>query len=142
MDRELLKFSMFSSGKYYIDTVSCDRLNEHKHSTVLEYIFIDGVQSKDDAKLYSLMKCYEQKRKVCFCEICWFVAKTNGFYGLSETICKRYKTKGTPHFPLEVMPINCPYFRIDKEIEHKVKLNYDNVKVEEKIYDYFSICSQ
>ena len=135
IDRKVLKFSMFSSGKYYIDTVSCDRLNEHKHSTVLEYIFIDGVQSKDDAKLYSLMKCYEQKRKVCFCEICWFIAKTNGFYSLSEIICKRYKTKGTPHYPLEVMPINCPYFRIDKEIEHMVKLNYDDVKVEEKIYD-------
>jgi hypothetical protein len=80
------------------------------------------------------MKCYEQKREVCFCEICWFIAKTNGFYSLPE-ICKRYKTKGTPHFPLEVMPINCPYFRIDKEIEHMVKLNYDDVKVEEKIYD-------
>ena len=136
MDRKILKFSLFSSGKYHIDTVSCDKLNEHKYSTVLEYIFIEGVDNKYDAKLYSLWRCYEQKRKVCFCEICWFIAKTNGFYGVSETICKRYKTKGTPHYPLEVMPVNCPYFKINKEIESVLKLNYGNMVVNEnKIHE-------
>lgn len=136
MDRQILKFSLFSSGKYHIDTVSCDKLNEHKYSTVLEYIFIEGVDNKYDAKLYSLLRCYEQKRKVCFCEICWFIAKTNGFYGLSETICKRYKTKGTPHYPLEVMPVNCPYFKINKEIESELKLNYEDIVVNEnKIHE-------
>ena len=97
--------------------------------------FIDGIQNKADAKLYSLMQCYIQKRKVCFCEICWFIAKTNGFYDISETICKRYKTKGTPHYPLEVMPMDCPYFRLDKEIVSMAKLNYNNIKAEEKVFN-------
>lgn len=117
MDREILKFSLFSSGKYHIDTVSCNKLNEHKCSTILEYIFIEGVHNKYDAKSYSLLRCYLEKRKVCFCEICYFRAKINGFYGMSKTICKRYKTKGTPQFPLEVMPIDCQYFWLDKKIE-------------------------
>ena len=81
------------------------------------------------------MQCYIQKRKVCFCEICWFIAKTNSFYDMSETICKRYKTKGTLHYPLEVMPMDCPYFRLDKEIESMAKLNYNNIKAEEKVFN-------
>ena len=111
----------------------CTKVYDRKYSTVLEYIFIDGVKNNQDVKLYSLLKCYKQKRKVCLCEICWFHA-INSFYGMSETICKRYKTKGTPHYPLEVMPIECPYFIIDKEIENMEKNNFGNVKVEEKIY--------
>lgn len=134
INRKILKFSLFSSGKYHLEIVSCNKVNEHKYSTILEYIFIEKVYNKNDAKLYSLLKCYEQKRKVCFCEICWFIAMTTDFYGRSETICKRYKTKGTPHHPLEDMPVNCPYFRIDKKIENNAKLSYGNMVVTEKIF--------
>lgn len=116
-----LKFSLFSSGKYHLDSVPCTKIHKSKKSTILELLFIEGIRDKD-AKLYSIYKCYEQKRKICLCEICWFLAK----YNMSKEICKRYKTKGTPHFPLDVMPIDCPYFKIDKEIESMAKLNYGN----------------
>ena len=134
MDRCILKFSLFSSGKYHVAPILCDKLEEHKFSTVLEHIFVEGVQNIHDAKWYSLLKCREQKRKVCLCEICWFLAKINGLY-MTETICKRYKTKGTPHYPLESMPVNCPFFCVDKEIESMAKLNYGNVIVIEKVYE-------
>ncbi len=135
MDREVLKFSLFSSGKYHVDAVPCTILNERKYSTVLELVFVEGINNRDEAKWYSLLKCYEQKRKACYCEICWFLSKISGFYGMSETICKRYKTKGTPHYPLETMPLDCPHFSIDKELVSIAKLNYGNVKVIENIYD-------
>ncbi|MBQ0048400.1 MAG: hypothetical protein KBT33_13015 [Prevotellaceae bacterium] len=135
MDREVLKFSLFSSGKYYIDEISCTKFNEHKFSTVLEYVFVDGINIKDEAKRYSLLKCYEQKRKACYCEICWFLVKTSGFYGMSETICKRYKTKGTPHYPLVTMPLDCPYFSIDKDLVSFAQLNYGNVKLIENRFE-------
>lgn len=134
MDRRILKFSLFSSGKYHMEPVLCDKLEEHKFSTVLEHIFVEGVRNVHDAKWYSLLKCREQKRKVCLCEICWFLTKINGFY-INQTICKRYKTKGTPHYPLESMPVDCPFFCIDKEIESMAKLNYGDVKVIEKVYE-------
>ena len=130
MDRRILKFSLFSSGKYHVASILCDKLKEHKLSTVLEYIFVEGVQNIHDAKWYSLLKCREQKRKVCLCEICWFLE----FY-TSETICKRYKTKGTPHYPLKSMPVDCPFFCINKKIESLAKLDYGNVKVIEKVYE-------
>lgn len=135
MDRRILKFSLFSSGKYHMDYVPCAKLEEHRfRTTVLEYIFVEDVQNYHDAKLYSLLKCQKQKRKVCLCEICCFLAKLNSFY-MTETICKRYKTKGTPHYPLESMPISCPFFCIDRKIESMAKLNYGNVKVIEKVYE-------
>lgn len=134
MDREVLKFSLFSSGKYHVDEVPCAQLNERKFSTVLEHVFVDGIYNRNEAKCYSLLKCYEQKRKACYCEICWFLAKTTGFYGMSETICKRYRTKGTPHYPLETMPLDCPHFSIDKELVSIAQLNYGNVQVIENSF--------
>lgn len=134
IDRKILKFSLFSSGKYYVDSVPCSKITEHKNSTVLEHIFVDGIYNKYDAKWYSLLKCHEQKRNACYCELCWFL-KENDFYGMSERICTRYKTKGTPHYPLQTMPIDCPYFSIDKEIESMAKINYGNVKMIEKEFN-------
>ena len=132
MDREILKFSLFLSGKYHLDFVPCAKVDERKYTTVMEHLFVEGIQCFDDAKWYSLMKCHKEKRKVCLCEICFFCAKTHSFYGMSETICKRYKTKGTPHYPLESMPVDCPHFSIDKDLESMAELNYGNIKVIEK----------
>ena len=132
INREILKFSLFSSGKYHLDYVPCNKIEERKYTTVMELLFIEEMQGRDDAKRYSLMKCYKEKRKACLCEICFFCAKTNSFYGISETICKRYRTKGTPHYPLESMPIDCPYFSIDKELRSRVESNQGNIKVIER----------
>lgn len=134
VDRVFLKFSLFSSGKYFVEEVPCARLKERKYSTVLELVFVDGINNKDNARWYSLLKCYEQKQKACYCEICWFFAKTSGFNGMSETICKRYKTKGTPHYPLETMPLDCPHFSINKELVRIAKRNYGNVKIVENAF--------
>lgn len=133
INRSVLKFSLFSSGKNYVETIPCTKINENKRSTIFEYIFVDGISYYEDAKLYSLLKCYEKKRKACYCEICCFSVPTTDFSGtMKETICKRYKTKGTPHYPLKDAPIDCQFFRIDKELVNIDELNYENVKVIEK----------
>jgi len=133
MDREILKFSLFSSGKYHLDYIPCPKVDEQKYTTVMEYLFVEGIQCNEDAKWYSLMKCYKEKRKVCLCEICFYGKKTLISNGMSVTICKRYRTKGTPHYPLESMPVDCSHFSIDKELESMARLNYGNIKVIEKI---------
>lgn len=135
MNRKVLKFSLFSSGKYYVAEVPCAKLDESKSSTVLEHVFVDVIDNHKDAKRYSLIKCYEQKRKACYCEICWFLEETSGLFDTSKTICKRYKTKGTPHYPLETMPLNCPHFSINKELVSIEKSKYKNVKMIETAHD-------
>lgn len=135
MNRKVLKFSLFSSGKYYVAEVPCAKLDERKSSTVLEHVFVDVIDNHKDAKRYSLIKCYEQKRKACYCEICWFLGETSGLFDTSKTICKRYKTKGTPHYPLETMPLDCPHFSINKELVSIEKSKYKNVKMIETAHD-------
>ncbi|MCM1311977.1 MAG: hypothetical protein NC206_06615 [Bacteroides sp.] len=130
IERVFLKFSLFSSGKYYVDACSCANLEERKLTTIKEFRFLTDENDRQGAKYYSLLKCYEQNLNVCLCEICWFLAQTSSFCE-SVTICKRYKTKGTPHYPLKEMPINCPYFKTNKELVNRIKVKYANVKVEE-----------
>lgn len=132
VDRYILKFSLFSSGKYHIDSVPCSKLEERKHSTILEHLFTKPGNYQNEARCYSLYKCLEENRKACFCEICWFLAKIENGFGMTETICKRYKTRGTPHHPLESMPLNCPHFAVNKELEGQVKHIYGNTKIIEK----------
>jgi hypothetical protein len=134
MDRAIFKFSLFSSGKYHVDLIPCTKLLERKNSTILEYLFVSGIKNRQDASLYSLLECLKQKRKACYCEICWFHKKVD-LYGAPESICMRYKTKGTPHYPLKAMPLDCPYFRLNKELESEAGLNYGNVNVIEKEYN-------
>lgn len=131
IERGVLKFSLFRSGKYYLETVSCSLVNMRKNASVMELLFTEQIENwqEQDAKWYSLLKCYEQKRKACYCEICFFFDKPIRFYGVSEAICKRYKTKGTPHYPLREMPVNCPYFKVDKSLEEMIKSRYGRIKV-------------
>lgn len=125
INRKIWKFSLFSSGKYYVDEVQCAKLSERKNSAVLEYI-LDGINNKDEAKRFSLLKCYEQKRSACYCEICWFLAEPSA---ILEKICKRYKTKGTPHYPLNTMPLDCPHFSINKDLVSLVQRNNGSVQI-------------
>lgn len=133
MNRVFLKFSLFSSGKYHIDKVPCAKIYERKKSTVLEHIFFDTIDDIAKAKKYSLFKCYEQKRKACYCEICWFLEKKSGILGpYEEIICRRHRTKNTPQYPLETKPQNCPHFGIDKKLQESIEqLKNSNVKINE-----------
>lgn len=126
-NRFLWKFSLFSTGKYHVDIVTCSNANKRKHSTILEFLFAYESLSKYDAKLYSLIKCHEQNRPVCKCEICWY-AGSSGWLGLDELICKRYKTKGTPHYPLQTMYHKCEYFSPDRELIDSIKQKYLSLK--------------
>lgn len=128
INRLFLKFFLYSSGKYHLCEVSCEKLNVCPNSTVLEYVFDNSVEEKNEVKIYSLLKCYDQKLKACYCEICFFLGSVKSHFGMKK-ICKRYKTKGTPQFPLEVMPIGCPYFSIDNNIEKNIKLTCQNIKM-------------
>lgn len=131
LNRKVLRFSLYSSGKYYLDYVPCTSLESKKSKAVLEHLYVKGSASFDVAKWYSLLKCYERKRKACFCEICMFL-RTNNKYGPARPICIRYKTKKTPQFPLDSKLPECEHFKLDKELARTIKLNYEDVHIIEK----------
>lgn len=126
-NRPLWKFSLFSSGKYHIDIATCSNANNRKFSTVMNILFAYESINRYDAKMYSLVKCYEQNKTACYCELCWFKGSSS-FYGLEQTICKRYKTMGTPHYPLESMPVKCSFFSPDRNLINSINQNNTNTK--------------
>ena len=134
INRGVEKFQLFSSGKYHLDIVACALLNTRKRSTIYEIIFIGSTMNVHDAKVFSLLMCHNKKKKACFCELCFFCTESSSF-GMSETICKRYKTKGTPHYPLKEMPTDCPHFALNRTLVSKIERESKNVVVIEREYD-------
>lgn len=114
INRQLLKFTLFSSGKYHLGRDGCMTIK--KRSAVYEMIIFQEAGSYKMMKQYAVFHCYNKQKVLCLCEICYYLKNVNGFI-YHETICKRYKTKGTPRNPLEIMPVKCPYFSLDRNIK-------------------------
>ncbi len=125
IESKMYRFQLFSSGKSHADEVSCQNLEKRNGKTVLEYLFVHGINSIQEARRYSLLKCHEQGRKACFCDICLHL--------IVKKICNRYKTKGTPRFPLKVLPVDCPHFTLNRNIKNQFVYNSSNIQVIENI---------
>lgn len=110
IDRKVLKFTLFSSGKYYLGTENCIRTK--KRSAIYEMFITKDIGNYKAIRQYAVLRCYNNQKVLCLCEICYYFRHVEGFL-ISEDICIRYKTKGTPRNPLETMPIKCPYFSLD-----------------------------
>jgi len=127
IDRPMEKFELFTSGKCHLDIVTCSQLGNRKRSTVYELVFAGDTMDLRDARIYALYKCYNFKLKACYCELCFFLAEYNS-YGLTERVCKRYRTKGTPHYPLSEMPMDCQYFSMNRALIDRIIKDYDGIK--------------
>ena len=114
VDRKILKFTLYSSGKYYLGAESC--ISKKKRTAIYEIVISNGYSSSKAMKQYAVLHCYNQQKVLCLCEICLFLKSVDGFYG-HEDICSIYKKKGTPRNPLVTMPIKCPYFSLDRNLE-------------------------
>lgn len=110
INRRVLKFTLFSSGKYHLGIESC--MSAKKRSAIYEMIISKEAGSHKAMRQYAVLRCYNNQKVLCLCEICYYLRNVDGFY-YHENICIRYKTKGTPRNPLETMPVKCQYFSLD-----------------------------
>ena len=76
----------------------------------------ENIENYKMMRQYAVLRCFKNQKELCLCEICYFLRSVDSL-GCHEEICIRYKTKGTPRNPLETMPVKCPYFSLDKNIE-------------------------
>lgn len=111
--REVLKFTLFSDGKYHLKTESCMRPKEI--NAIYEMVISKGIGTHKAIRQYAILHCYNNQKVLCLCEICYFLKRRTNFFN-QEEICIRYKTKGTPRNPLETMPVKCPYFSLDRNL--------------------------
>lgn len=128
IDSSFLAFTLYESGKYYVSYINCYNQKSYRNA-VYEIIFISDIENKHYAIKLAVYKCYQAKKKICLCEICLFMKLS---YYSSDRICTRYKTKGTPRIPLESMPINCPFFMLDRNVDILFNTLINNVIIIEK----------
>lgn len=133
IERPMEKFELFTSGKYHLGIETCSHIRNRKRSTAYELVFAGDTMDVHDAKIYALHKCFNLKLKACYCELCYFLAEYTS-YGLIERICKRYKTKGTPRYPLNERPMDCEYFSMNRGLIEKVLKDYDGIKDVETLF--------
>lgn len=126
--RKIPTFILYGSGKSCVINTVCKRKSSLHPSTVKELYLLH--LDMDDcsyrvANALGLLYCYRRQMRACYCRLCFFLKDTMG----NESICVRYKTKGTPHYPLEEVPINCPYFSLNRELVSYVDEEYNYVKI-------------
>ena len=122
INRKLLKFTLYSSGKYYFGLVSC--MASKRRTAIYEMVFSEDIGDYYVMKLYALLHCYKKHKNICLCEICYYLR--NDIY--NESICIMYKKKGTPKNPLNSMPINCPHFILNRRVGVLLERESANLK--------------
>lgn len=115
----IYRFKLYKSGKSYTDTISCNdiqgSLSRLKQDSVLSMVYFNGEDYyKREISKLGLYHCFNRNIKSCYCELCIYLKENNGI-----NVCIRYKTKGTPHYPLSAtpLPIDCPYFKLDLHLK-------------------------
>lgn len=128
--KKVYKCTLHKSGRLYIDhqQVPCTTNLSTKGASINKEFLLnwDFQTINEDAYEFSLLSCWEKKLEGCYCKICYFLQQNPGF---KNPICIRYRTKGTPQFPLRAKPCNCSWFILDKEKANKIRSRFSDVKI-------------
>ncbi len=128
VSHRIFKFELFANGKYFPSSDYCYKTDiDRRSSTVYELLFLNGMYEQKDAKAFALYRCFNSKRKACYCEICSFIERVD-----NEVICSCHVDKGTPQYPLKVMPTNCPHFQLKLSLISRLEKDYCNIKIIER----------
>lgn len=115
MNREIPKFTLYNSGKYYLQNYSCRKLDKKLNSVLYEFIFANGAPENNiGVEEFCLVRSRNLNMKACYCKICFLLGNGDTPY------CKKYKTGGTPHYPLseKEKTIGCSYFLLNRKFSH------------------------
>ena len=121
---------LYYSGKFHFSTKDCYALHKYP-SNQARPIYEFGIMAEeglDSSLFYGMIyfhlvsKGYVVAKK---CEFCFFL----GCDSYEMNICKRFRTKGTPHYPKGDEATFCPYFSVDKNfrqgcLENAKKCNF------------------
>ena len=131
--RDVLKYTVYASGKIYIGPVKCTELHssENRSNVIKEGVFVRTNGFIEDMYIFLLLHYKAMQKKICRCQLCWSLKKSNGRN--NDYICTRYKKVGTPKTPLreKIPPKECPYFRKDPDILKREKELNEEIEIVE-----------
>ena len=119
IQNEVLKYTIYASGKIHIGLVKCTEIHSsHNRTNILrEGFFTEATGYDDDMYVFLLFRYKELWKDLCRCRLCCYLK-----VGWNrEFICSRYKTVGTPRNPLNENnpPKECAYFRMNYNIQNQ-----------------------
>lgn len=119
IQNEVLKYTIYASGKIHIGLVKCTEIHSgHNRTNILrEGVFTKTTGFIDDMYVFLLFRYKVLWKDLCLCRLCCYLMV--GWNG--EYICSRYKTVGTPRNPLNENnpPKECAYFRMNYNIQNQ-----------------------
>ena len=130
ISRKIPAFFLYPSGKSFVKDISCKGTFKKKNSDTITLFlknFDYDSHPRDDAYSLGLLYCHRKGIKACYCNICFYLTHTS-----YDEICRCYRTKGTPHYPLEVAPVSCPYFSLNRELVRIKEERYRDVEIIEE----------
>lgn len=132
INHEVLKYTIYSSGKIHIEPVPCSVVYPilRKPNVLKEGLFIKTRGYYEDMYVFLLLYFKELWGELCRCRLCFYLRKNrwNGDY-----ICSRFEKVNTPRNPLDENnpPKACPYFGMNFNIQNQeAALNKENEIVE------------
>ncbi|MCQ2268268.1 MAG: hypothetical protein MJZ83_05295 [Bacteroidaceae bacterium] len=121
--KNVLRVDVFASGKLNADWINCNEIhNKTKKWTVVYSVNV--LFNRDLINTNDVKNCIShilQKKGVAlekYCSNCFFCMQD---YSGILNICKRYKTKGTPHYPNGNEATFCPFFSEDKDYSNRME---------------------
>ncbi|MBQ3776873.1 MAG: hypothetical protein II835_02070, partial [Fibrobacter sp.] len=121
IQKEVLKYTIYASGKIHIGLKRCTELSSTLKgpNVVKEGVFIRTNDCMEDMYVFLHLHYKVMQKDLCCCQLCWSLKKSNGRSG--DYICIRYKKVGTPKNPLREKnpPKECQFFRKNLNIKEK-----------------------
>lgn len=118
--QSVMRGQLYYSGKYHFTSKSCYALYKYPTNNakpiyeyrIQEYEEIDTTLFYGMSYFHLVNKGYVVAKN---CDFCFYLGCDS--FGLN--ICKRYKTKGTPHYPYGDEATYCPYFSLNNEFKKR-----------------------
>ena len=121
IQNEVLKYTVYASGKIHIGLKRCTELSSTLKgpNVVEEGVFIRTNGCMEDMYVFLHLHYKVMQKDLCCCQLCWSLKKSNARNG--DYICIRYKKVGTPKNPLREKnpPKECQFFRKNLNINEK-----------------------
>ena len=133
IQHEVLKYTIYASGKIYIGSKNCTELSSSlkKSNVIKEGVFIRTNGCLDDMYVFLFFHYKAIQNYLCRCRLCWSLKKSKGPSG--DYICIRYKNVGTPKNPLREKnpPKECPHFTLDSNVQKQEKVLNEEMEIVE-----------
>ena len=131
IQNEVLKYTVYASGKIHIGSVKCTEIRSGLNRTNIlrEGVFTKTTGFIDDMYVFLLFRYKELWKDLCLCRLCCYLK-----VGWNrEFICSRYKTVGTPRNPLNENnpPKECAYFRMNYNIQNQESVLNEEMEIVE-----------